>query len=124
MQQASESKVTKQKVKPSQSNSESPPKSSTVLIRAVEAKFHPLVNVLWSKRSEGIRYLSFSELGALLKKDVYQKAGVTRVKKYATLAHKDRVIVFSADKSGSDAGVQTGDFVGLHPRLSRVSASE
>ena len=92
-------------------------------MRAVEPKFHALVEFLWSKRGEGILYLSLSELGvALPQKDkgVYEKAGVKRVKTYATLAAKDEVVIFSADQSGSGAGTKAGEFVGLHPRLAQL----
>lgn len=123
--QTSESKATGQKTKPEKSSIEPSLHSSglSALMRAVEPKFHALVDILWSKRSEGILYLSLSELGAaLLQKDkgVYEKAGVKRVKKYATLASKDEVVIFSVDKSGSDAGTEIGEFVGLHPRLAQL----
>jgi len=86
---------------------------------AVNPIFQTLVDILRTKRKEGIFYISFSELGAMLLKeqaDVYKEAGVSRLKKYTTLALDDELIVFKSDKSGP---VEIGGnrFVGLHPRM-------
>lgn len=120
VQRKSDSEAKTQKDK--SSNSKAGPSSdsySGALTRVIHPKFRVLVDVLKSKRSEGISFLSFTELGAALlqrDKNVYEKAGAASAKKYATLAHKEGVVVFASDKSGSEAVPKTGEFVGLHPQ--------
>lgn len=89
----------------------------------VPSEFKPLVKVLKRQLAEGVVRLESSLLGQLLSQEVarlsiiYERAGVTRLKEYTTLAAKRGIV--TTTREGADGH----NYIVLHPAYRRKAAT-
>ena len=89
----------------------------------VPSEFKPLVKVLKRQLAEGVVQLESSLLGQLLSQEVarlsliYERAGVTRLKEYTTLAAERGIV--TTTREGADGH----NYIALHPAYRRKTAA-
>ncbi|KZT65465.1 DUF537-domain-containing protein [Daedalea quercina L-15889] len=94
--------------------------------RAFVPHFRPLVKVLRQRLKEGVQQLAYSELGTLLRQEcpnVYEQAGVSKLKEYCNLAEEAQVVILTENAYGP-GGVDGQRWVSLHPRLVKGAAQK